>query len=161
MQYKIAQMRTEPLPARITEKWPFCVLPKSEKRAESPFFAISTTPIWIMDVNLLGKKEYFFFGSNEEMLTILSFVTWSEYFFQPFDNEPVHLNGKKLVCSARSSLLCEALLLVPQDALVIQIDEYKTQTMHYRLRSIKRGQFRFSNFASHFKQKSYFHFLIH
>ena len=34
-------------------------------------------------------------------------------------------------------------------------------TMHYRLRSIKRGQFRFSNFASHFKQKSYFHFLIH
>ena len=29
------------------------------------------------------------------------------------------------------------------------------------LRSIKRGQFRFSNFASHFKQKYYFHFLIH
>merc|ERR1712105_585830 len=34
-------------------------------------------------------------------------------------------------------------------------------TVHYRLRSIKQGQFRFSNFASHFKQKSYFHFLIH
>ena len=34
-------------------------------------------------------------------------------------------------------------------------------TMHYRLRSIKWGQFRFSNFTSHFKQKSYFHFLIH
>ena len=37
----------------------------------------------------------------------------------------------------------------------------KKKPMHYRLRSIKRGQFRFSNFASHFKQKSYFHFLIH
>ena len=32
--------------------------------------------------------------------------------------------------------------------------------VHYRLRFIKQGQFRFSNFASHFKQKSYFHFLI-
>ena len=41
--------------------------------------------------------------------------------------------------------------------------QYQRQvnSLHYRLRSIKRGQFRFSNFASHFKQKSYFHFLIH
>ena len=33
--------------------------------------------------------------------------------------------------------------------------------LHYRLRSIKQGEFRLANFASHFKQKCYFHFLIH
>ena len=35
------------------------------------------------------------------------------------------------------------------------------QPMHYKLRSIKRGKFRLANFASNFKQKFYFHFLIH
>ena len=34
-------------------------------------------------------------------------------------------------------------------------------SLHHRLRSIKRGKFRLANFASHFKQKSNFHFLIH
>ena len=33
--------------------------------------------------------------------------------------------------------------------------------MHYWLRPIKRGQFRFANFAPHFKGKCHFHFLIH
>ena len=34
-------------------------------------------------------------------------------------------------------------------------------SMHYRLRSIKGVRFRFANFASHFKGKCHFHFLIH
>ena len=33
--------------------------------------------------------------------------------------------------------------------------------MHYRLRPIKRGQFRLTNFAPHFERKCHFHFLIH
>ena len=32
---------------------------------------------------------------------------------------------------------------------------------YYRLRPIKRGQFRFTNIAHHFKEKCHFHFLIH
>ena len=35
------------------------------------------------------------------------------------------------------------------------------QSMHYRLSSIKGVRFRFANFASHFKGKCHFHFLIH
>ena len=33
--------------------------------------------------------------------------------------------------------------------------------MHYRLRPIKRGQFKFANFAPNFEGKCHFHFLIH
>ena len=33
--------------------------------------------------------------------------------------------------------------------------------MHYRLMPIKRGQFRFANFAPDFEGKCHFHFLIH
>ena len=35
------------------------------------------------------------------------------------------------------------------------------QPMHYWLRPIKRGQFRFANFALHLKGKCHVHFLIH
>ena len=34
-------------------------------------------------------------------------------------------------------------------------------SLHYRLRAIRDGPLGVVNFASHFKQKSYFHFLIH
>ena len=34
-------------------------------------------------------------------------------------------------------------------------------SMHYRLRPIKRGQFRFANFAPHVEGNCHFHFLIH
>ena len=40
-------------------------------------------------------------------------------------------------------------------------DEYLSQTMHYRLRAIRGDPLGVVNFASHFKQNSYFHFLIH
>ena len=72
--------------------------------------------------------------------------------------EDIGINGEEEVGEGES---CEfqSFLTQADDVLKPGVGEY--WTMHYRLRSIKRGQFRFSNFASHFKQKSYFHFLIH
>ena len=46
----------------------------------------------------------------------------------------------------------------------IQIPDVHTsakQSMHYWLRPIKSGQFRFANLAPNFKGKCHFHFLIH
>ena len=37
----------------------FSVLPKSVKRAKNPFFAIETTPKWLLAVNNSGKGYFF------------------------------------------------------------------------------------------------------
>ena len=37
----------------------------------------------------------------------------------------------------------------------------RRDSMHYWLRPIKRGQFRFANFAPYLKGKCHFHFLVH
>ena len=53
-------MIMELVPVRITEKRPFfSVLPKSVKRAKNLFFAIETTPKWLLAVNN-SAKGYFF-----------------------------------------------------------------------------------------------------
>ena len=40
-------------------------------------------------------------------------------------------------------------------------NDTKLPPMHYWLRPIKRGQFRFAYFAPHLNGKCHFHFLIH
>ena len=41
------------------------------------------------------------------------------------------------------------------------LNNEQNETMHYWLRPIRRGQFRFANFVSHLRGKCHFHFLIH
>ena len=92
-----------------------------------------------------------------------SYFPGYSYVIRKFPGETV-LNGT-WICSWSSYKSCftsTALLSVK----ILFLTSWRklnrwTNRVHYRLRSIKWGQFRFSNFTSHFKQKSYFHFLIH